>query len=76
MSIVHVVPLGDLIEHDVPGGLDGHTADEGAWLAIECQDAEAEPCICDPTPELVPNGDGPDSWIVTHHSLDGRENRE
>lgn len=78
MSTVHVVPLGDLIEHRVPGGLDGHDQDEGSWLSIEADpDADDEfGCACGPAVEHVPNPDGPDGWVVTHHSLDGRERTE
>lgn len=36
----------------------------------------ADGCACGPTPELVPNPDGPDGWMWTHHSLDGREATE
>lgn len=50
---VHVIPLGDVIDHD-------HTDD----------------CVCGPTSELQANADAPDVWLVTHHSLDGREATE
>jgi hypothetical protein len=30
-------------------------------------------CACGPTPEAVPHDDGSFGWLVTHHSLDGRE---
>jgi hypothetical protein len=33
-------------------------------------------CVCGPALEHVPNPHGPDGWLVTHHSLDGREERE
>lgn len=33
-------------------------------------------CPCGPAVELVPNDDGPDGWLITHHSLDGRERFE
>ena len=49
---VHVVPVGDLIEH----------ADQG--------------CICGPAVEAVFRDDGSNGWLITHHSLDGREARE
>ncbi len=35
-----------------------------------------EDCPCGPTVEPVPSGDGSMGWLVTHHSLDGREARE
>lgn len=75
MSTVHVVPLHDLIEHQVPGGLDGHDAAPGRWLVIEAH-ADGESCPCLPAVELVPNADGPDGWLHTHQSLDGRERNE
>lgn len=33
-------------------------------------------CVCGPADELVPNDHGPDGWLITHHSLDGRERFE
>jgi len=51
---VHVLPVGDLIEHDSDG----------------------DDCPCGPTTEPVPDGDGAIGWLITHHSLDGREKRE
>jgi len=33
-------------------------------------------CACGPTPEAVFRDDGSNGWLVTHHSLDGREQRE
>lgn len=39
-------------------------------------DTEGDGCICGPTWEHVPNADGPDGWLLTHHSLDGRERHE
>jgi len=35
-----------------------------------------EDCVCGPEVEHVPNSDGPDGWLYTHHSLDGREANE
>lgn len=70
---IHVVPLGDYIEHAVPGGVDGHTERHGRWLMIEAVGAGPR-CVCIPTSEHVPNErGGPDGWICVHHSLDGRE---
>lgn len=37
------------------------------------QHTDNEDCVCGPTVEHVPNHDGPDGWLYTHHSLDGRE---
>ena len=54
MSTVHVVPVGDLVEHDTAGG----------------------ECICGPSAEAVFREDGSAGWLMTHHSLDGREARE
>ncbi len=34
-------------------------------------------CVCGPSLEFVGKaGDGSDAWLVTHHSLDGREQHE
>lgn len=30
-------------------------------------------CVCGPTTEPVKREDGSIGWVVTHHSLDGRE---
>lgn len=54
MATVHVLPVGDLIEH-------GDVGDD---------------CPCGPTIEPVEAPDGFIGWLVTHHSLDGREQRE
>ena len=51
---VHVLPIGDLIEHE----------DQG------------DDCPCGPTTEPVPAADGSMGWLITHHSLDGREQHE
>lgn len=78
MSTVHVVPLCDAVAHDVPGGLDGqdigHT---DGWLAIEADPHQPDlGCACGPDVEVVLALDAPDGYLVTHHSLDGREHRE
>jgi hypothetical protein len=49
----HVVPRGDLIDHDTNDG-----------------------CPCGPTTEPVKRDDGSVGWVVTHHSIDGREAHE
>jgi hypothetical protein len=33
-------------------------------------------CPCGPTIEPVPRDDGSFGWLISHHSLDGREARE
>ena len=33
-------------------------------------------CPCGPTTEAVERDDGSMGWMVTHHSLDGREHHE
>lgn len=35
-----------------------------------------EDCVCGTTTEPVPRDDGSMGWLITHHSLDGREFRE
>ena len=37
---------------------------------------DSEDCICGPTIESIQHDDGTTDWIITHHSLDGRENHE
>lgn len=39
-------------------------------------DHQIEDCPCDPTTEPVPRPDGTIGWLITHHSLDGREAHE
>jgi hypothetical protein len=38
-------------------------------------DLPYEDCVCGPTSELLQTGEG-DAWVLTHHSLDGREGDE
>lgn len=33
-------------------------------------------CVCGPTVEAVMRDDGSNGWLVTHHSIDGRETNE
>lgn len=33
-------------------------------------------CVCGPTTQATKRDDGRVDWIVVHHSLDGREQRE
>lgn len=33
-------------------------------------------CVCGPTTSYVPQPDGSNGWLITHHSLDGRERNE
>ena len=39
-------------------------------------DTTGDECPCGPTPEAVKRDDGSVGWVVTHHSLDGRERHE
>lgn len=34
---------------------------------------DSDDCICGPALEMVMNDEGTYSWLITHHSLDGRE---
>lgn len=34
---------------------------------------ESEDCVCVPRTTLIHCDDGSDGWVITHHSLDGRE---
>ena len=37
---------------------------------------EEDDCPCGPEVEPVPREDGSFGWLITHHSLDGREFKE
>lgn len=39
-------------------------------------EVDGDDCPCGPTTEPVPRADGSFGWLVTHHSLDGRELHE
>lgn len=39
-------------------------------------DNTGEACICGPDVEAVFRDDGTNGWLITHHSLDGREQHE
>lgn len=74
MPTIHVIPLRDQIEHLVPGGVgDEDRHPSASWLSIEVDPRAGNgDCPCGPAIERV----GRTSWLVTHHSLDGRERRE
>lgn len=37
---------------------------------------ESARCVCEPDMQFVPPIAGGNGWVVTHHSLDGREKSE
>ena len=39
-------------------------------------DTDGDECPCGPTPEAVKRDDGSVGWVLSHHSLDGREQSE
>jgi len=39
-------------------------------------DTDSDDGICGPTPEAVAREDGSMGWLMSHHSLDGREANE
>lgn len=39
-------------------------------------DEEGDECICGPKVEPVFREDGSNGWLISHHSLDGRELQE
>ena len=39
-------------------------------------DTDGSECICGVITEAVMRDDGSNGWLVTHHSLDGREKHE
>lgn len=43
---------------------------------IQHDSASDDACACGPTTQPVPREDGSMGWLVVHHSLDGREQRE
>lgn len=45
-------------------------------LADIIQHDDSDDCVCGPLAEAAPRGDGSMGWLITHHSLDGREQRE
>lgn len=77
MTAVHVAPVADGMTHTVPGGYDipGARAPRG-WVAVESAGEAPDCCLCGPAQELVRQESGCDGWVVTHHSLDGRERDE
>lgn len=48
-----------------------HVTPEHDNIQHELNDA----CICGPTPQLIETDAG-DTWMHSHHSLDGREKQE
>lgn len=40
---------------------------------VEHDVENGEACACGPTPKPVKRDDGSIGWVITHHSLDGRE---
>lgn len=37
---------------------------------------DSDDCVCGPAIEPVPGDDGYIGWLISHHSLDGREQYE
>lgn len=71
---VHVVPVSDAVEHSVPGGYRVPGVCR-AWVVVEAVGDADEDCVCVPSVQHVAGSSG-DGWVVTHHSLDGRERGE
>jgi hypothetical protein len=36
----------------------------------------SEDCVCGPDVQPIKRDDGSVGWVISHHSLDGRESRE
>lgn len=71
MPTVHVYPLSDLIRHVGP---DDPEQRVNGWLSVEELPGEQfDDCPCGPRTEPVPADNGSVDWLITHHSLDGRE---
>ncbi len=73
MATVHIVPIGDLIQHDAPEG--DPPSDPGhRWLSVEeLPGDDLADCPCGATTKPVKFHTGEMGWMVVHHSLDGRE---
>lgn len=50
-----------------------HVVPVNDWIVHE---AVGDECPCGPDVEPVPNEDGTIGWLISHHSLDGRERYE
>lgn len=78
-NVCHVVPARDAVAHLVPGwpSPDDVDGDGAPWLVLRAETSPDDTaCPCGPTAEHVPNDGGSDGWVITHHSLDGREQHE
>lgn len=80
---IHVVPIDDLIEHQVPdtgGPLHGLTDTAKRWLRIPTRAKDGhDHCVCGPRGTVCDgcdDSDGDKHVLYEHHSLDGREHRE
>ena len=67
-------------EHIGPAG-PGRDLSDGETIHVlpiddEVMHENTRNCVCIPDVEHVPNDHGPDGWLYTHHSLDGREANE
>jgi len=63
--------------HFDAGWVLGRDGDEVHVLPIrDLIDHTDSDCVCGTTTEPCPRDDGSMGWLITHYSLDGRENRE
>lgn len=45
-------------------------------IADAIDHSPSDACVCGPTADPVNRKDGSIGWVLTHHSLDGREHHE
>lgn len=67
--------INDLVQHEIPGGPGELVSYTDGWGCIEAV-GEGHRCACGPNVQHIQRTDGPDGWIVVHHSLDRREKTE
>lgn len=68
-DVLHVYPLGDRVTVQLGG--------KTVSAAIEHDTSTSEPdCICGPEVRPEKREDGSVGWLIVHHALDGREQRE
>ena len=70
--IIHLVPIGDLIEHDVPGGIPWEKVPDTPWFLIEALSGKCA-CECRPEFQTVWHEGKFYGVVVAHTAMDGRE---
>jgi hypothetical protein len=66
-----------IARHRSPGWILGEKGNEVHVLPVnDLVDHTDADCACGPTTEACERDDGSMGWLITHHSLDGRERFE